>query len=177
VCVCAYALQPTHCYVSQYWWEKHQHMSAPGPCSAAVVMCDHGHVKRALVEQVERLVVRLTRAQWDTLSGRYGAGPVLTSLEPCVHCEVRGLWRTGAWRVGGWVGGWVVVVGGGGGNSNPPSSNGLLPLPMPRLFTPHWALRCGFTLRLARRVRVSHMLVCTGEIVGFWCCTILCSCA
>ncbi len=44
--------QPIFCYVSQYWWNKYLHSSKPGPCSAAVVMCDHGFVKRALAKDI-----------------------------------------------------------------------------------------------------------------------------
>ena len=42
----------------------------------------------------------MSRVQWETLSGRYGAGPVLMTLEPCARCEVRSCYCHGCLRDG-----------------------------------------------------------------------------
>ncbi|XP_064396159.1 ubiquitin carboxyl-terminal hydrolase 20-like isoform X2 [Halichondria panicea] len=80
---------PDVCYLSRHWLHLAKHCSHPGPIFQHKYACHHGSVVHDEVARQSSMAVR--REVWDRLQSKYGGGPLVSTLDPCILCQEKDL--------------------------------------------------------------------------------------
>ncbi|CAK8674247.1 unnamed protein product [Clavelina lepadiformis] len=73
-------------YVSLQWMVKFQTFAEPGPINNDYFVCPHGDVKPDLFADIGDRVCCVTEQVWHVMHERFGGGPSVSHLQPCVTC-------------------------------------------------------------------------------------------
>eukprot|EP00930_Biecheleria_cincta_P101498 TRINITY_DN9314_c0_g1_i1.p1 TRINITY_DN9314_c0_g1~~TRINITY_DN9314_c0_g1_i1.p1 ORF type:complete len:920 (-),score=147.92 TRINITY_DN9314_c0_g1_i1:275-2944(-) len=75
-------------FVSKHWYVRLTTMSHPGPIDNHEYMCPHKMMGYSSAEIAAEPFIPISRSLFQSLVGKYGGGPEISSLEVCPRCQV-----------------------------------------------------------------------------------------